>query len=65
MPTTKRIAMLVAATALAVTPALGAPTAHAMTINCMYSGPVVGHPGMTHICYVIHDDKHRETFYAP
>ncbi len=42
-----------------------AVTADATSINCIYSGPVVGHPGMQYICYVIHSDGSRETFYAP
>jgi hypothetical protein len=40
-------------------------TAHATAINCQHVGPIVGHPGMEYICYVEHDNKHRETFYAP
>jgi hypothetical protein len=62
----KRIAMLAAITALAVAPALGAPTANATSINCMHAGgPIVGHPGDEYVCYVKHDDGSRETFYAP
>ncbi|WP_157183971.1 hypothetical protein [Nocardia takedensis] len=48
-----------------VVPATIAGTAGATTVNCMYSGPIVGHPGMQYICYVVHDDGSRETFYAP
>ncbi|MBO0880059.1 MAG: hypothetical protein J2P17_06790 [Mycobacterium sp.] len=51
--------------AAAVTAALGTAHAHATTINCQHAGPIVGHPGMEYICYVVHDDNHRETFYAP
>ncbi|WP_280501406.1 hypothetical protein [Nocardia farcinica] len=41
------------------------PAAAETTMNCMYSGPVVGHPGMQYICYVHHDDGSTEVFYAP
>ncbi|GAB2671705.1 hypothetical protein GCM10027088_58190 [Nocardia goodfellowii] len=41
-----------------------APAA-ATTVDCKYTGPVVGHPGMQYICYVHHDDGSREIFYAP
>jgi len=51
--------------ALLVAPATVAGTAAATTMNCVYTGPVVGHPGMQYVCYVIHDDGSRETFYAP
>jgi hypothetical protein len=40
-------------------------TAHATTINCHHTGPVVGHPEMNYICYVHHDDAPTEIFYAP
>ncbi|MBO0883009.1 MAG: hypothetical protein J2P17_22275 [Mycobacterium sp.] len=44
---------------------LGPPLTHATSINCQHSGPVMGHPGMEYICYVHHDDGHKEIFYAP
>ncbi|MBF6358248.1 hypothetical protein IU449_27505 [Nocardia higoensis] len=51
--------------ALLIAPAAVAGTATATTMNCVYTGPIVGHPGMQYVCYVIHDDNSRETFYAP
>jgi hypothetical protein len=57
------LVILTAAAVLAVP--LGNPSAHAMTINCMHSGPVIGHPGMEYICYVKNDDGTRTSFYAP
>jgi len=50
---------------LLLAPATVTGAANATTINCVYTGPIVGHPGMQYVCYVIHDDKSRETFYAP
>lgn len=58
----KRLAMMLAAAALAVIPMA---TAYATTIDCKHTGPVMNHPGMEYICYVHHDDGHKETFYAP
>jgi hypothetical protein len=40
-------------------------TAYATTIDCKHTGPVMNHPGMEYICYVHHDNGHKETFYAP
>jgi hypothetical protein len=40
-------------------------TAHAMTIDCHYTGPVMNNSGMEYICYVHYDDGHRGSFYAP
>jgi hypothetical protein len=62
----RRLVSITAAGILAAVPigVLAAP-ATATTMNCMYSGPVVGHPGMQYICYVHHDDGSREVFYAP
>lgn len=58
-------AMIAAAGILAVVPVTVAatPAAAKTTMNCMYSGPVVGHP--QYICYVHHDDGSTEVFYAP
>jgi hypothetical protein len=52
--------------AAAATLAFGLSTtpAHATTIDCKHTGPIVGHPGMEYVCYVHHDD-HKEIFYAP
>jgi hypothetical protein len=55
----RRLAMITAAAA--VTAALGTATAPATTINCQHAG----HLGMEYVCYAIHDNGHRETFYAP
>jgi hypothetical protein len=55
---------ITAATILAPTTLNTAP-AHAMTMNCQHTGPVVGHPGMEYICYVHLDNGHKESFYAP
>ena len=44
---------------------IATPSADAMSMNCVYTGPVVGHPDMQYICYVLHDDGFREVFYAP
>jgi hypothetical protein len=61
----RRLAMLVMTAAVTVIPVtLGAP-AHATTIDCKHTGPVVGHPGMEYICYVHHPGGHMETFFAP
>ncbi|APE37812.1 hypothetical protein BOX37_32135 [Nocardia mangyaensis] len=62
----RRFASTAAAGILAAVPigVLAAP-ATATTMNCMYTGPVVGHPGMQYICYVHHDNGRREVFYAP
>jgi hypothetical protein len=60
--TSSGLAAIIALVALGI---LGAPVAHATSINCMHSGPIVGHPGMEYICYVKHPDGSRETFYAP
>ncbi|MDO3645874.1 hypothetical protein [Nocardia mangyaensis] len=67
MKRTRKLAMVVAAAVLTVGPAVvaAAPTAAATTMNCVYSGPVVGHPGMQYICYVHHDNGDTEVFYAP
>jgi hypothetical protein len=62
--TVRKLAMIVAVVAVAGFAASTA-TAHATTINCVHTGPVVGHPGMEYICYVHHDDKSMETFFAP
>ena len=35
------------------------------TIDCRYTGPIVGHPGMQYVCYVHNEDGSREVFYAP
>ena len=51
--------------ALLIAPAAVAGTVNATTMKCVYTGPIVGHPGMQYVCYVIHDDNSRETFYAP
>jgi hypothetical protein len=57
-----RAIAIIAATALfAFAPA----TAHATTIDCKHTGYVMNHPGMNYICYVHHDDKSMEIFYAP
>jgi hypothetical protein len=55
--------MIAAAATLAF--GLSTTAAHATTIDCKHSGPVVGHPGMEYICYVHHDDAPMEIFYAP
>jgi hypothetical protein len=62
----KRMMTVAAAGVLTVFPlAISATPAEASTINCVYSGPVVDHPGMQYICYVHHDDGSMEIFYAP
>jgi hypothetical protein len=63
---TRRLVSFAAAAVVAAIPAgvMAAP-ALATTINCVYTGPVVGHPGMQYVCYAIHDDGSREAFYAP
>ncbi|MFC4123435.1 hypothetical protein [Nocardia rhizosphaerae] len=62
----RRLAAIAATGVLAATPigVLAAPAA-ATTMNCVYTGPVVGHPGMQYICYVHHDNGSTEVFYAP
>ncbi|MGN2641680.1 hypothetical protein ACTD5D_37055 [Nocardia takedensis] len=62
----RRLATIVGAGMLAVLPVVVVATpAAATTINCVYSGPVVGHPGMQYICYVHHENGSTEVFYAP
>jgi hypothetical protein len=61
----KRLAMLAILAGMAATPVALVATAHATTINCQHIGPIVGHPGMEYVCYVIHDNAPREIFYAP
>ncbi|WP_157172018.1 hypothetical protein [Nocardia higoensis] len=63
--TVKAVVGAVMLGALVLAPATVAGIAAATTINCVYTGPIVGHPGMQYVCYVIHDDGSRETFYAP
>ncbi|WP_157101584.1 hypothetical protein [Nocardia shimofusensis] len=63
--TVKAVVGAVMLGALLIAPAAVAGTAAATTMNCVYTGPIVGHPGMQYVCYVIHDDNSRETFYAP
>ncbi|MQY31295.1 hypothetical protein NRB56_69040 [Nocardia sp. RB56] len=62
----RRFVLLAATAVVTVLSAavLSAP-AGATTVNCAYSGPIVGNPGMQYVCYVVHDDGSRETFYAP
>jgi hypothetical protein len=64
--TVRKFATIVAALAgFSVIIAFAPLIANATTINCQHAGPIAGHPGMEYICYVVHDDNHRETFYAP
>jgi hypothetical protein len=57
--------MLAVGAATVMMPLALGPTAHATTIDCKHSGPVVNNPGMEYICYVHHDNGHTEIFYAP
>lgn len=59
------VPIAVAGILTAVPMTVAATPASATTMNCMYSGPVVGHPGMQYICYAHHDDGSTEVFYAP
>jgi hypothetical protein len=64
--TIKQVARAAVVAAIAaLLPIAAAATVHATTINCVHTGPVMNHPGMEYICYVHHDDKSMETFFAP
>jgi hypothetical protein len=64
-PAKRLVMMLAVGAATVMMPLALGPTAHATTIDCKHSGPVVNNPGMEHICYVHHDNGHTEIFYAP
>lgn len=62
------LAIVAAAGIVAVAPiaVVAAPvSAGPATIDCKYTGPIVGHPGMQYVCYVHNEDGSREIFYAP
>ncbi|PFX02644.1 hypothetical protein CJ469_02159 [Nocardia farcinica] len=58
------VAAVIAAAPVAAVAAPATAVA-ATTMDCKYTGPVVGNPGMQYICYVHHDDGSTEIFYAP
>jgi hypothetical protein len=60
-----QLALAVPVAALTALLVLAVGTARATTINCQHTGPIVGQPGMEYVCYVHHDDGHKEIFYAP